>query len=74
MSLKLLAKQSKVNTKVGKFIDFDKNKRRFYNNIYLDDYKIVVKMPLIEEKGSLHEEVKIERFDLTKYTYLLAYD
>ena len=73
MSLKLLAKQSKVNTKVGKFIDFDKNKRRFYNNIYLDDYKIVVKMPLIKEKES-KEEIKVEKFDLTKYTYLLAYD
>ena len=75
MSIELIAKTSKVNTKVGKFIDFDKNKRRFYNNLYLDDIKIVIKMPLLNEKGSREGgDVKIEKFDLAKYTYLLAYD
>ena len=64
MSMKLLSK-------TRKFIDFDKNRMRFYNNLYLDDVKIVVKMPLIGEKG---EELKVEKFDLTKYTYILAYD
>jgi hypothetical protein len=54
------------------FIDWDKFKNRFYNNLYLEDFKIVVKMPLIlrhEEK----ETVKVKRFDLTKYTYLISY-
>ena len=73
MSVKLLTKTSKAITKMGKFIDFDKSKRRFYNNLYLDDYKIVVKMSLTKEKGS-KEDFRIEKFDLTKYTYLLAYD
>ncbi|MFX1392843.1 MAG: hypothetical protein ACFFAH_04630 [Promethearchaeota archaeon] len=58
---------------MGKFIDFDKIRRKFYNNIYLDDFKIVVKMPLTKENNS-KEDIKIEEFDLTKYTYLLAYD
>ena len=62
-----------VNVKVRKFIDFDKIARKFYNNIYLDDYKIVVKMPLTKEKNS-REDIKIENFNLTKYTYLLAYN
>jgi len=73
MSVKLLTKTSKAITKMGKFIDFDKSKRRFYNNLYLDDYKIVVKMALAKEKGS-KEDFRIEKFDLAKYTYLLAYD
>ena len=54
---------------VRKFIDFDKIKSIFYNNLYLDDYKIVVKMRLTKE-----EDIKIENFDLTKYIYLLAYN
>ena len=62
-----------VNVKVRKFIDFDKIARKFYNNIYLDDYKIVVKMPLTKEKNS-REDIKIENFNLKKYTYLLAYN
>lgn len=73
MSTELYARTNKVNRKVGKFIDFDKYKRRFYNNLYLDDIKIVVKMPLIKEKES-KEDLKVEKFDLAKYTYLLAYD
>jgi len=60
----------------SKFIDFDKNKSIFYNNIYLDEYKIVVKMPLTKKEPSqeVKEEVIIEKFDITKYVYLLAYE
>ena len=66
MSIKILN-----SSKTRKFIDFDKNRRQFYNNLYLDDVKFVIKIPLIREKG---EELKVEKFDLTKYTYLLSYD
>ena len=66
MSIKILN-----SSKTRKFIDFDKNRRKFYNNLYLDDAKLVIKIPLIGEKG---EELKVEKFDLTKYTYLLSYD
>ena len=55
------------------FIDWDKYKNRFYNNLYLEDFKIVIKMPLILEK-KLDMDIKIKKFDLTKYTYLLSYD
>jgi len=55
------------------FIDWDKYKNMFYNNIYLDDYKIVIKMPLIKRKKS-KTDIKIKKFDLTKYTYLCSYD
>jgi len=55
------------------FIDWDKYKNMFYNNIYLDDYKMVIKMPLIQSKKR-KKDIKIKKFDLTKYTYLCSYD
>ena len=58
---------------ISKFLDFDKNKNVFYDNIYLDDYKIVVKVPLTEEQ-KVEKDFKINKFDLTKYTFLLSYD
>jgi len=58
---------------LSKFIDWDKFENCFYNNIYLEDYKIVIKMPLITSK-KYKQDIKIKRFDLTKYTYLVSYD
>ena len=58
---------------ISKFLDFDKNKNIFYDNIYLDDYRIVVKVPLID-KRKREQDMKINKFDLTKYTFLLSYD
>jgi len=58
---------------VSKYLDWDKYKNRFYNNIYLDDYKIVIKIPLIHTEKS-QDDIKIKRFDLENYTFLLSYD
>ena len=60
----------------NKFIDFDKEHRIFYNNLYLEDFKIVVKMPCaFKDNENLNKRnFKIEQFDLGKYTYLLSYD
>jgi hypothetical protein len=58
---------------ISKFLDFDKYKEIFYDNMYLDDYKIVVKLPLTE-KQKAGKDIKINKFDLTKYTFLLSYD
>jgi hypothetical protein len=55
------------------FIDWDKYKNRFYNNIYLEDFKFVIKMPLIQNE-KLDLDIKIKKFDLTEYTYLISYD
>ena len=58
---------------ISKFLDFDKNKEIFYDNIYLDNYRIVVKVPLTD-KQKAEQDMKINKFDLTKYTFLLSYD
>ena len=57
---------------IQKFIDWDKCKNRFYNNMYLENWKIVIKMPLIPREGS-EDIIKIKKFDLEKYTYLCDY-
>ncbi len=58
---------------IQKFIDWDKFENVFYNNFYLDKYKIVIKMPLVPRKD-LKEEIKIRKFNLEKYTFLISYD
>ncbi len=55
------------------FIDLDKKNQVIYNNLYLDDLKIVIKMPLVAQEER-EFEVKFEKFDLTKYNYLVAYE
>jgi len=70
MSLIPPEEKEEIITKL--FIDWDKCKNMFYNNIYLVNSKIVIKMPLIPRDGS-EDELKIRRFDLGKYTYLCSY-
>ncbi|MFX1274304.1 MAG: hypothetical protein ACFFBP_16235 [Promethearchaeota archaeon] len=58
---------------MGLFLDFDKREKLFYSNLYIDEHKLVVKTPITkDEKQDL--EIKIEHFDLTKYTYLVAHE
>ena len=64
-------KQDEKN--ITMFIDWDKYKNRFYNNLYLEDFKFVVKMPLIQNE-KLALDIKIKKFDLTEYTYLISYE
>ena len=58
---------------IQKFIDWDKFKNVFYNNFYLQNYKIVIKMPLTPRKKNKNK-IKIKKFDLEKYTFLISYD
>ena len=67
----LLPEQEK-ETDIRLFIDWDKNKNTFYNNVYLENCKLVIKMRLIS-KEDLEEDIKIKKFDLGKYTFLINY-
>ncbi len=57
----------------SKFIDFDKEKKVFYNNFYINDYDFVIKIPLFDEKHH-YDKILIEKFNLAKFTYLLSYE
>lgn len=59
---------------VRKFIDFDKGEKLFYDNLYLDHFKIVVKMPLCDDRECINSKnIKIKKFNPARYTYLLTY-
>lgn len=58
---------------IGMFLDWDKYENCFYNNLYLEDYKIVIKIPLIIDKP-INDDLKIKKFNLAKYTYLVSYE
>jgi len=58
---------------LGLFLDFDKTEKIFYSNLYIDGYKLVVKTPIAKDEKQ-NNNIKIEEFDLTKYTYLVAHE
>ncbi|TFG06438.1 MAG: hypothetical protein EU539_07655 [Promethearchaeota archaeon] len=60
-------------SKLKKFIDFDKNRNIVYDNLWLDDHKITIKISLSEENLS-KDMPKIEEFNLSKYSFLLSYE
>jgi len=63
-----------IDNFVNKFIDFNKNERIFYNNLYLDEYKIVIKIPLsLAYKKGIINEIKIEEFNLADSIYFFSY-
>ena len=55
-----------------KYIDFDKSDKIFYDNLYLGEYKIVIKIPLTENNRS-QDTIKIEEFSLENDTFLTSY-
>jgi len=60
---------------VSMFLDWCKYTNIFYNNLYLEDYDWVIKMPIIPQGSETQNKIKIKlkKFNLTKYTYLLSY-
>ena len=65
----------KEDISVSLFLDWDKYRNCFYNNLYLDDYKLVIKIPLLSDQANKDwDKIKIKKFNLTKYTYLVSYD
>ncbi|MFX0046770.1 MAG: hypothetical protein ACFE8G_01250 [Candidatus Hermodarchaeota archaeon] len=61
------------NMSITMFLDWCKYKNTFYNNMYLEEYDWVIKMPLIPQESKTHGDIKLKKFDPTKYTYLLSY-
>ena len=58
-----------------KHIDFDKSKQIFYDNFYFGENNMVLKIPILGVKDKIScDDIKIEKFDITKYMYLLFYE
>ncbi len=52
-----------------KFIDFEKQSKKLYTNYYIDEYNLIIKVPINEE-----DDVIIEKFHLSKRVYLIHYE
>jgi len=79
-----------LDLKIKIYIDYDSNKQVFYYNFFFEEFNFVLKIalisPLIYDENNYYKELekditdgssislKYERFDLTKYVYLLYYD
>ena len=62
------------NVSASRFLDWCKYKNIFYNNLYLEDYDWVIKMPIIPQGSETqNNKIKLKKFDLTKYVYLISY-
>ena len=73
----LLEKIKKEEVKVSKFIDYDREKCLFYDNVYLDDEKLVIKQPIVCKRSmrdEIYKGVRLEKFNLAKYTFLTSYE
>ena len=71
MSVVPSLKNESISTSM--FLDWCKYKNIFYNNLYLEDYDWVIKMPIIPQGSETQKEIKLKKFNLTRYTYLLSY-
>ncbi len=68
-------KEKELDFGKRKHIDYNKVEQIFYDNIYFEDSNTVLKLPLISLlKRISYEEIKIEKFDLSKYVYLIPYE
>jgi len=64
-----------LENQLNKFVDFNKNNGIFYDNLYLNDVKFVIKMPLPDlKKELLIDNIRIEEFNLTNSIFIFNYD
>ena len=70
-----MVKSTKNRFSINQFISYDKVNQTYYENLYLNDFKTVIKIPLLRYKEELSEfEVEIGEFCLENFIYLLAHD
>ncbi|MFW9818701.1 MAG: hypothetical protein ACFFE5_03745 [Candidatus Thorarchaeota archaeon] len=58
-----------------KFVDYDKENGLLYDNLYLNDIKLVIKIPFqdLRKEGSINN-IRIAKFNLTDSIYISNYD
>ncbi len=62
---------------MAQFIAFNKKDGFFYNNLWLEQEKLVIKMPMANrscENKISFDQVKIEEFSLVECMYILNHD
>jgi len=56
-----------------KFICLKQKKAEVYDNLYMEEYKLVIKIPLIK-KDKKDSDIEAENFDLASYTIFIPYE
>ncbi len=62
-----------IQESLKKYIDFDKTNNQIYDNYFIDEFKIVLKVPIVLG-GNQDAEIKIDNFNITEYNYLTKID
>jgi len=62
----------KKETSIKRYLDFSKDKEILYNNFFLDEFKVVIKVPLLK-KEIPEQDIKVEHFDIVNDIYLISY-
>ena len=57
---------------VKKFITFNRDNDTLVDNYFLNDFKVVIKIPFVENKNS-QPEIIIEEFSLVNEIFLTSY-
>ena len=52
------------------FIDLDKANSKVFINYYIEDFKILIKIPLDKEEKKENSRVIIDKFDISNKVYL----
>ena len=72
MNLPNIINNKKREESIKFFIGFNKSDNSLYDNLYIEDFKIVIKIPM-GEKDNLPGHIKIERFSLVNEVFLTSY-
>ena len=67
-----MIKTKKEEESIKFFIDFNKSDNILYDNLYIGDYKIVIRFPICN-KDNLPSQIKIEKFSLINHIFLASY-
>lgn len=62
--------QNDDKKRMKQFLDYSKSKREFYENLYIEEENLVIKIPLNNNHKKNKSNFLIEQFDITKYVYL----
>jgi len=58
-----------------KFVDYDKKNGLLYDNLYLNDIKLVIKIPFQDSRKERSiNNIRIAKFNLTDSIYISNYD
>jgi len=72
MSLLKIKSSEKEEESIKLFIDFNKADNVLYDDLFLGEYKIVIKIPM-GERDNVLGQIKIEYFSLVNNTFLASY-